>query len=282
MRLNPFDYTEKNVTTIKKEQEAIDAEIARVKALPRNSKFWTSRPDGINELFMNDPVTKVKGVSEAKAELLGANGIMTVQDLVDLGEDRDAFNAVVKTTKGLGKVGLQNYVDACEDAKSGETPKVDYYIDDPHPYRAKYGKDKDEWGEEKWLVEMRKSAAFSGIVCITEMVKHTVLETQACFADTVNKDTYHFYHDALSQLTCDKTVSWMKDTPIPDEEKCIYDRWVKPENGLNDAFGKRWWARPVGDLPELMPLDNSLNKDIHESVRRLVVASVFVFIESFS
>ena len=51
---------------------------------------------------MNDPVTKVKGVSEAKAELLGANGIMTVQDLVDLGEDRDAFNAVFKTTKGLG------------------------------------------------------------------------------------------------------------------------------------------------------------------------------------
>ena len=62
----------------------------------------------------------------------------------------------------------------------------------------------------------------------------------------------------------------MKETLIPGEEKNIYDRWVKPEDGLNDAFGKRWWARPVGDSPELMPLDNSLNQDIHESVRRLV------------
>ena len=103
MRLNPFDYTEKNIVTIKKEQEAIDAEIARVKALPHNSRFLTSRLDEINELFVNHPVTKA-----------------------------------LKTTKGLGKVGLQNYVDACEDAKPGEAPEVDYYINDPNPYRAKY------------------------------------------------------------------------------------------------------------------------------------------------
>ena len=116
---------------------------------------------------------------------------------------------------------------------------------------------------------MRKSSAFSGIACITEMVKHMVLETQACFKDTEHRDTYHFYHDALKQLTVDETVEWMKKTKIPGENRTmIYDRWVKPEMGLNDAFGKRWWACPVGDSPELMPLDNSLNQDIHEAVRR--------------
>ena len=152
-----------------------------------------------------------------------------------------------------------------------------YYLDYENPYAKKYGIEKDEWGKEKWKAEIRKSAAFSGIVCITKMVKHIALKTQVCFADTANKNSYHFYHDALSQLTCDETVQWMKDTTIPGEDTCIYDRWVKPENGLNDAFGKRWWARPVGDSPELMPLDNSLNQDIHESVRRLVVASFVVF-----
>ena len=44
-----------------------------------------------------------------------------------------------------------------------------------------------------------------------------------------------------------------------------------------DDFGKRWWARPIGDSPELMPLDNSLNQDIHELVRRYVVICCVLF-----
>ena len=52
---------------------------------------------------------------------------MTVQDLVDVGEDRDVFDEVVKTTHGLGEVGLQNYINACADTKPGEAPEVDYY-----------------------------------------------------------------------------------------------------------------------------------------------------------
>ena len=88
---------------------------------------------------------------------------------------------------------------------------------------------------------MRKSSESSGIARITEMMEHIVLETQACFKfkNTRDSNTYHFYHDALSQLTCEETVNWMKSTTIPGEEQCIYDHQVKPENGLNDMFGKR-------------------------------------------
>ena len=78
---------------------------------------------------------------------------------------------------------------------------------------------------------------FSGIVSITEMIKHIVLETQARFKNTEYSNTYHFYHDALTQLTCEETANWMKDTTIPGEERCIYDCWVKPERGLNDVLG---------------------------------------------
>lgn len=36
---------------------------------------------------------------------------------------------------------------------------------------------------------------------------------------------------------------------------------------------KRYAGRPVGNSPELMPLDNSLNQDIHESVKTHVAAT---------
>jgi hypothetical protein len=54
----------------------------------------------------------------------------------------------------------------------------------------------------------------------------------------------------------------------------VYKRWIKPENGLNDSFGPRWKQRPIGNSPELMPLDNLLNQDVHESIRKHTVMSL--------
>ena len=62
-----------------------------------------------------------------------------------------------------------------------------------------------------------------------------------------------------------------------DEKKGILNRWIRPVLGLNDeiivtdADGKvkkstRYKGRPVGDCPELMPLDNSLFRDLRTSV----------------
>ena len=41
-------------------------------------------------------------------------------------------------------------------------------------------------------------------------------------------------------------------------------RWLLPLNGLQD--GSPYAARPVGNSPEFMPLDNSLNRDILHSL----------------
>ena len=108
------------------------------------------------------------------------------------------------------------------------------------------------------------------------MLKHIVLQTQGLYKNTQFADEYYFYHDALSQLTHESCVEWMKMTTIPGESVCMYRRWVKPELGLNDQFGKRWWQRPIGNSPEMMPLDNSLNQDIHESVRANVAFSLIL------
>ena len=44
------------------------------------------------------------------------------------------------------------------------------------------------------------------------------------------------------------------------KEKGYYKRWLIPQLDLND--GTTYACRPVGNRPEWMPLDNSLNNDI--------------------
>ena len=100
-KLVPYDYTGKNIILINKEEAAIKSEIAQVKALPRNLLMWTSNPDGIDALYINDPVTKIKGVSDKKKKLLEEIGLKTVQDLVDLGADDVAFKSIVKKMNGV-------------------------------------------------------------------------------------------------------------------------------------------------------------------------------------
>ncbi len=124
------------------------------------------------------------------------------------------------------------------------------------------------------MKQIRKSSAFTGVRCITDLAKHMVIETKKCYENTSHKDTYHFYHDALLQLTHDTTLEWMRKTTIPDENTVVYKRWIKPENGLNGSFGPRWKQQPIGNSPELMPLDNLLNQDVHESIQKHMVISL--------
>ena len=44
------------------------------------------------------------------------------------------------------------------------------------------------------------------------------------------------------------------------KERDIYKRWLIPQLGIN--AGTTYFGRPVGNRPEWMPLDNSLNNDI--------------------
>ena len=98
-----------------------------------------------------------------------------------------------------------------------------------------------------------------------------VLETKKTYENTKYKDCWMFYHDALSLMTAKECVAWMKEQYI-DEEKTIsyYDKWILPAHGLNDEYA-RFKDRPIGNSPEMMPLDNCLNKDLHECVARHVL-----------
>ena len=59
-------------------------------------------------------------------------------------------------------------------------------------------------------------------------------------------------------MTAKEKINWIK-------EKGYLHRWLLPLNVLQD--GTRYSGRPVGNSPEFMPLDNSLNRNILQSLR---------------
>ena len=84
---------------------------------------------------------------------------------------------------------------------------------------------------------------------------------------SVHEDNLFIVHDSLVLMTAKETIKWMK-------EKNYFHRLLLPMDGLQD--GTPYDGRPVGNIPEFMPLDNSLNRDILNSLRFHCVLSRFV------
>ena len=70
---------------------------------------------------------------------------------------------------------------------------------------------------------------------------------------SVHEDDLFIVHDALVLMKAKETIKWTK-------ENNYFHRWLLPMNGLE--YGTPYDGRPVGNIPEFMPLDNSLNRDI--------------------
>ena len=75
---------------------------------------------------------------------------------------------------------------------------------------------------------------------------------------SVHENHFYIVHDALVLMTAKETINWMK-------EKGYLHHWLLTINGLQD--GTPYAGRPVGNSPEFMPLYNSLNRDIMQSLR---------------
>ena len=85
------------------------------------------------------------------------------------------------------------------------------------------------------------------------------------FKGTKYQDNWYFYHDALSLLTAKGTVDWMR-------EKNYLKHWILPLGTLNEKT--RFTNLPVGNSPEFMPLDTSLNKDVDDCVKRHIAITL--------
>jgi predicted flap endonuclease-1-like 5' DNA nuclease len=98
--LEPLDYTEQNVITLKDCKERIANEIIRVKRLSHKSKAWIMDPQEDGKLYLDDLVSRIAGVGKGIEKSLKDNNIMTVADLRGL--NQQMMKSIAKTTRGLG------------------------------------------------------------------------------------------------------------------------------------------------------------------------------------
>jgi hypothetical protein len=136
--------------------------------------------------------------------------------------------------------------------------------------------EENKWGEPAWIDEVKKLQTFAKTRCITNFVKHMVMEAKKCYANTHHENTYLIYHNALTQITHESCVKWMKMTYVPGEIELVYSRYINPLNGLNDSFVRQWAGRLLGNTPKVMPLNNSLFWDMKESVQKHVAMSLTI------
>ena len=87
---------------------------------------------------------------------------------------------------------------------------------------------------------------------------HICKESKRVMEGSKHQNDCFFYHDALSFMTSGTSWAWMSNTIF--DGKIIMDRYLVPQNQLN--AGTLFCGRPVGNSPEFMPLNNSLNQDI--------------------
>ena len=100
--------------------------------------------------------------------------------------------------------------------------------------------------------------------CITDLIRFIMKEAEKLMKGSVREDDLFIVHDALLLMTVKETIKWIK------ENNCFH-RWLLPKNVLQD--GTPYSVRPVGNSPEFMPLDNSLNRDIFQSLQFYCVLS---------
>ncbi|EJK62102.1 hypothetical protein THAOC_17300, partial [Thalassiosira oceanica] len=262
-RLPAFDYTGKTMVSRKKWMELEQLAIKDVKN--NGGSEW--RTDGRDEdvFFEADPVgqlnrkldSKIGRAAEDALKACGVNNLADVRDMINNRARRSKVLEDMPKTRNRRVIGegrldkIINAVAAVQLSKDEPPPSTDY-TKEANPYLARYG-------EDDWEAEIRKTKHFRGLCCVTDLVEHIVCTTRDFYKGTKNEDNWMFYHDALILMTAQECKDWMA-------EKGYLKRWILPELGLNDDLG--FGGRPVGNSPEFMPWDASLNKDVHESVRR--------------
>ena len=98
----------------------------------------------------------------------------------------------------------------------------------------------------------------SKFFCITDLIWFVIKEAEKLMNVPVHQDNLFIVHDALVLMTVKGKITRMKD-------KNYFHSWLLPMNELQD--GTPYDGRPVGNSPEFMTLNNSLNIDILHSLR---------------
>ena len=275
IRLPMTTYNGKKIVGMGKWDQGVSNAIELAKK-SKSERTWTTkneRPEG-KELYEEDSVTVIRGIGKKSERILHEASIFKVSDCIKYPEKLNELNgtnhitSMIKSKIETALVGLG--------INKGKCPKEYEFIDHrkaDNPYESKYG--------DESINEISKSSTLKLVRPVSDLINHMAVESTEIMKDTIYKGKALFYHDALSQLTEKRTVEWMKNNKIGERQ--IYDLWIKPVLDCNNEIvlrdgtvNKNYAGRPVGNSPEFMPLDNSLNQDIHCAARAQVSATRFL------
>jgi hypothetical protein len=203
----------------------IQEELKRVRALKTEGQWLDKRTRLPGLLFENDSVMVLDKITEKTAERLINHGIKTVLDMKMI--TASGISAIISDKNfRVSETTLRDWQAKAEQAQQGSTSDrvhKDHRQND-NPCLSRYGPD-------LWLSDIRKCTTLSGYRCVTEMIDHIDTETKRVMKGTKNEGQGLWYHDALSLMTCKKSVQYMK-------QKLIFDNWLLPWAGCKREQGK--------------------------------------------
>ena len=261
-----FDYSGKTIISIKAEDQNIKNEADRVRQLAMGSN-WVFDPREKGAIFEQERTSVIPNIGPTLQKRLETFGILTVKQIKELTDD-DILKMSRAPANRMGEKRLKTFRNLATASIPGPPPEIVDYRKCDNPYLAKYG-DAVSACEPEWKHQIRKCSQMSQYVCVTQLVEHIVTESAKLFIGTQFEDSWVFYHDALSLMTGNDTVEWMRQNDY-------LKRWILPVNELHqdDPTLSAYCHRPVGNSPENMPWDSSLNQDVHAAVQRHVLLTL--------
>ena len=243
VRCKSISYTNKKIIPEKESQKRKMDEIERVKSLrnqPKNSPWINSERLNDKCLWDDDDVVLLPNVGKAKKKKFTEMGISTIGELKSYAMENDI------EMKGIKRMLLM-----CKNALPGKSPRrlIDQSRTE-NPYLSRFGDGSED--------AISAATALSPFISIHTIVMQIIERADEVMINTNHPDDWVFYHYALSLMTSKECIKWMKSTIF--KGILIFNRWLLPEKGLNK--GTRYEETVVGNYPEFMPLDNSLNRDI--------------------
>lgn len=158
-----FDYTNCWVVNVRQFQdEYIPKQILKIKRDGSDRRWF--RKDNDHQLYEEDPISEIKGISKKKEADLAQFNITLVKHFINLPKN---IRLRILQIKGFGERCLTQ----AEAFALGALPGANNVVDHrkaANPYRSLYG--------DLWQREIAKDIRRSGTVCITELIEHMLKE----------------------------------------------------------------------------------------------------------
>jgi hypothetical protein len=215
--------------TVTGEEKLIKEELNRVRALKTEGRWVKKRTRLPGHLFENDSVRVLDKKFEKTAERLSKHGIKTLHNTKMIAASEISAIMTDKNFRVSGNT-LRDWRAKVEQANQGSTPariRKDHREND-NPYLLRYGPD-------LCMTQIHQCSVLSGYRCITELIDHIDNETKRVMKGTKNKGQRLWYHDALSLMTCKKSVQYMKEKGIFDKGS-YHGVGCKREQGTRNQY----------------------------------------------